>query len=80
MNDKLKILLINPEIPNMFWSLKNALKFVSRKALLPPLGLLTVAAMLPESFEKKLVDMNVSALCDSDTIGRTLFHIWISFS
>ncbi|MCE5340035.1 MAG: B12-binding domain-containing radical SAM protein [Planctomycetaceae bacterium] len=66
MNDKLKILLINPEIPNTFWSLKNALKFVSRKALLPPLGLLTVAAMLPESFEKKLVDMNVSALRDSD--------------
>lgn len=66
MNDKLKILLINPEIPNTFWSLKNALKFVSRKALLPPLGLLTVAAMLPESFEKKLVDMNVSALHDFD--------------
>ncbi|MFA6187186.1 MAG: DUF4070 domain-containing protein [Phycisphaerae bacterium] len=64
MNNKLKILLINPEIPNTFWSLKNALKFISRKALLPPLGLLTVAAMLPESFEKKLIDMNAGALRD----------------
>ena len=68
MNKKLKILLVNPEVPNTFWSLKSALKFVSKKALLPPLGLLTVAAMLPESFEKKLVDMNVTTLHDRDII------------
>jgi radical SAM superfamily enzyme YgiQ (UPF0313 family) len=66
MNKKLKILLIDPEVPNTFWSLKSALKFVSKKSLLPPLGLLTVAAMLPESFEKKLVDMNVTTLHDRD--------------
>jgi radical SAM superfamily enzyme YgiQ (UPF0313 family) len=66
MNKKLKILLVNPEVPNTFWSLKSALKFVSRKALLPPLGLLTVATMLPKSFEKKLVDMNVVKLRDRD--------------
>jgi radical SAM superfamily enzyme YgiQ (UPF0313 family) len=64
--NKMKILLINPEVPNTFWSLKSALKFVSKKALLPPLGLLTVASMLPESFEKKLVDMNVTKLRDRD--------------
>jgi radical SAM superfamily enzyme YgiQ (UPF0313 family) len=64
MKKKLKILLINPEVPNTFWSLKSALKFVSKKSLLPPLGLLTVAAMLPESFEKKLIDMNVVKLSD----------------
>jgi radical SAM superfamily enzyme YgiQ (UPF0313 family) len=66
MSNKLKILLVYPEVPNTFWSLKNALKFVSKKALLPPLGLLTVAAMLPESFEKKLIDMNVTPLHDHD--------------
>ena len=64
MNKQLKILLVNPEVPNTFWSLKSALKFVSKKALLPPLGLLTVAAMLPESFEKKLIDTNTVKLCD----------------
>jgi hypothetical protein len=52
MHNKLKILLINPEVPNTFWSLKSTLKFVSKKALFPPFGLLMVAAMLPESFEK----------------------------
>lgn len=62
----MKILLINPEVPNTFWSLKSALKFVSKKALLPPLGLLTVAAMLPESFEKRLIDLNVTRLRDRD--------------
>jgi radical SAM superfamily enzyme YgiQ (UPF0313 family) len=60
----MKILLVNPEVPNTFWSLKSALKFVDKKALLPPLGLLTVAAMLPESFERQLVDMNTIELND----------------
>jgi len=64
--NNMKILLINPEVPNTFWSLKSALKFVSKNALLPPLGLLTVAAMLPESFEKKLIDMNTVPLYDRD--------------
>lgn len=68
INKKLKILLVNPEVPNTFWSLKTALKFVSKKSLLPPLGLLTVASMLPESFEKKLIDMNGDKLQDSDII------------
>lgn len=57
-------LLINPEVPDTFWSLKNALSFVSKKAMLPPLGLLTVASMLPGEWDKKLVDMNVSRLTD----------------
>ena len=60
----MRVLLVNPEVPNTFWSLKHALNFVSKKALLPPLGLLTVAAMLPDSFEKKLIDMNTTRLRD----------------
>jgi radical SAM superfamily enzyme YgiQ (UPF0313 family) len=59
-------LLVNPETPVTFWGLKHALKFMSRKALLPPLGLLTVAAMLPERWEKKLVDLGVTTLDDRD--------------
>ncbi len=62
----MRVLLINPEVPATFWSFKNALKFVSKKAILPPLGLLTVAAMLPDSWEKKLVDMTTTKLRDGD--------------
>jgi radical SAM superfamily enzyme YgiQ (UPF0313 family) len=62
----MKILLVYPQYPDTFWSFKHALKFVSKKAAFPPLGLLTVAAMLPEKWEKKMVDMNVTRLNDSD--------------
>jgi len=61
-----KILLIYPYFPDTFWSFKHALKFILKKASSPPLGLLTVAAMLPTEWEKKLIDMNVSSLEDED--------------
>jgi len=62
----MRILLVYPEFPDTFWSFKHALKFVSKRASFPPLGLLTVAAMLPAEWEKRLVDMNVSTLSDED--------------
>ncbi|PKL83640.1 MAG: B12-binding domain-containing radical SAM protein [Ignavibacteriae bacterium HGW-Ignavibacteriae-3] len=64
----MKILLVYPETPSTFWSFKDALKFVSKKSAEPPLGLITVAAMLPIEWEKKLIDMNVSTLRDKDLL------------
>ncbi|MGE5682074.1 MAG: B12-binding domain-containing radical SAM protein [Bacillota bacterium] len=65
----MNILFVNPLYPpNTFWGFKHALKFVSKKASFPPLGLLTVAVMLPEQWNKKLVDMNVSSLKDPDIL------------
>ena len=62
----MNILLLYPEFPDTFWSFKHALKFVRKKASLPPLGLLTVSAMLPEQWHRKLVDLNVSKLTQKD--------------
>ena len=60
----MKALLVYPRYPDTFWSFSHALKIISKKASHPPLGLLTVAAMLPDEWEKKLVDMNATALKD----------------
>ena len=51
----MKVLFVSPEFPDTFWSFKHALKFVRKKAGAPPLGLLTVAAMLPSDWEKRAV-------------------------
>ncbi len=62
----MKILLVYPKYPDTYWSFKHALKFVSKKAAFPPLGLITVATMLPRSWEKKLIDLNIEPLNDDD--------------
>jgi radical SAM superfamily enzyme YgiQ (UPF0313 family) len=60
----LKALLVYPEMPPTYWSFRYALPFIGRKASLPPLGLLTVAALLPEDWDTTLVDMNVEPLTE----------------
>lgn len=62
----MNILLVYPKYPNTFWSFSYALKFISKKASNVPLGLLTVASLLPDNWGKKLVDLNVSRLKDQD--------------
>lgn len=59
-------LLIYPEIPATFWSFKYALKFISKKSSHPPLGLATIAAMLPETWNRKLIDQNIKKITQKD--------------
>ncbi len=58
----MKILLVYPEFPDTFWSFRHALKFVGKRASMPPTGLLTIASMLPVAWERKLLDLNVDKL------------------
>jgi radical SAM superfamily enzyme YgiQ (UPF0313 family) len=60
------VLLLYPEFPDTFWSFKHALKFIRKRASLPPLGLLTVASLVPEEWEKRLIDLNVRKLSAED--------------
>ena len=62
----MNVLLLYPEFPDTFWSLKHAVKFIRKRAALPPLGLLTVSAMLPEKWSRRLVDLNVEKLTAED--------------
>ncbi len=62
----MNVLLIYPKFPDTFWSFKYALSFIRKKSAFPPLGLLTVAALLPDDFQKRIVDTNVDTLTDDD--------------
>ena len=62
----MKVLLVNPKYPETFWSFRHVLKFIAKKAAFPPVGLLTVGARLPGSWEKRRVEMNVRELADND--------------
>ena len=76
----MNILLVYPEFPDTFWSFKHALKFVRKKAGAPPLGVLTVAAMLPSEWERRLVDLNVTSLTQKDLAASSERTIGGSFS
>lgn len=71
----MNVLLVYPMYPDTFWSFKHALKFVSKKASFPPLGLLTVASMLPDAWNKKLIDMNATRLKDEDILWADFVFI-----
>ncbi len=62
----MNILLVYPKVSETFWSFKHALRVIGRKAAFPPLGALTVAAMLPRNWNLRLVDLNAGPLRDED--------------
>ena len=71
----MNILLVSPAHPDTYWSFKHALKFIAKKANNPPLGLMTVAAMLPSGWEKKLVDLNIRPLNEEELIWADLVFV-----
>lgn len=72
---KTRALLIYPQYPDTFWSFKHILKFIMKKAAFPPLGLLTIASMLPKEWDKTLVDMNVKKLEDKEIAKSEVIFI-----
>src|SRR5210317_2657322 len=62
----MKALLLYPSFPDTFWSFRHSLKFIHKKSAFPPLGLLTVGSMLPQEWEKRVVDLNVAKLTEKD--------------
>jgi radical SAM superfamily enzyme YgiQ (UPF0313 family) len=71
----MNLLMIYPEFPDTFWSFKHALKFVNKKVSNPPLGLMTVSALLPKEWHKKLIDTNIYPLKDEDIAWADLVFI-----
>lgn len=71
----MNILLLYPRYPDTYWGFKHALRFISKKAVNIPLGIITVAALLPDEWNKKLIDLNVSNLTDKDIIWSDFVFI-----
>ena len=78
----MRILLVSPRTPDTFWSFRHAVRFVHKRSTLPPLGLLTLAAMLPREWELEMVDLDVDRLKDEQIraadwvmIGAMLVHL-----
>jgi radical SAM superfamily enzyme YgiQ (UPF0313 family) len=69
------VLLVYPEIPTTYWSFKYAIPFINKKSTMPPLGLLTVAALLPKDYNLKLIDMNVSKLTEEDITNADIVFV-----
>src|SRR5215217_7773331 len=61
----MRVLLINPEFPDTYWSFRHALPFEGKRSVFPPLGLITVSGLLPKAYERRLVDLNIESLKDS---------------
>lgn len=62
----MNILMIYPKFPETFWSFQHAIEFISKKASTPPLGLVTIAPMLPDNWNKRLIDLNIQPLHTRD--------------
>jgi radical SAM superfamily enzyme YgiQ (UPF0313 family)/soluble cytochrome b562 len=67
--------MVYPKAPVSFWSFKHALSFVGKKAAFPPLGLMTIAALLPENYQVKLIDMNIAPLSEKDILESDIVFI-----
>ena len=62
----MRVLLLYPRFPKTYWSMHGVLKLIGSKVLLPPLGLITVASLLPKTFELRLVDCNIRDVSDEE--------------
>jgi radical SAM superfamily enzyme YgiQ (UPF0313 family) len=62
----MKALLLWPVMPNSFWSYQETLDLAGLRSTNPPLGLITVAAMLPANWEIRFADRNVRVETEAD--------------
>jgi hypothetical protein len=72
---EIKALLVWPPIPNSFWTFSGMVKLLPEKAVMPPLGLITVAALCPSHWKIRLVDQAVEDLTDEDILGADLVMV-----
>ena len=75
LGPKIKALMIWPKFPRSFWGFEGVLEMVPEKSVMPPLGLVTVAALCPESWELRLLDLTFDTLRDEDLLWADLVMV-----
>jgi radical SAM superfamily enzyme YgiQ (UPF0313 family) len=71
----MKVLLVYPTFPDTYWSFKHALGLENKRSAFPPLGLITVSAMLPRAWQRRLIDTNVQPLRTADIAWADLVFV-----
>src|SRR5215813_6799312 len=66
LGPSIKVLMVWPRIPSSFWGFQAMLDLISELSILPPLGLITVAALCPPTWEIRLIDRAFQELSDDD--------------
>ena len=62
----MRVLLVQGRSAPTYWSYEFSLRFIAKDAALPPLGLITLAALLPPAWELRLADLNVRPVADAE--------------
>ncbi len=75
LGSKLKVLMVWPSFPPSFWGFEGVLQIIPERAMTPPLGLITVAALCPESWEIRLIDHAFDELRDEDLEWASLVMV-----
>ena len=75
LGEKIKALLVWPRIPESFWTFGRMMELLPEKVVMPPLGLITVAALCPESWTLRLIDAAVEDLTDDDLLWANLVMV-----
>src|ERR1700752_5033695 len=71
----IKVLMVWPRFPSSFWSLGKVMEIVPERSLVPPLGLITVAALCPRQWKIRLVDLAFENLSDEDLLWADLVMV-----
>ena len=75
LGKRIKTLMIWPKIPDSFWTFTGMMRLLREKVVMPPLGLITVAALCPQGWDIRLIDQGVEDLSDADILGADLVMV-----
>ena len=75
LGKRIKTLMVWPKIPDSFWTFTGMMRLLREKVVIPPLGLITIAALCPKEWDIRLIDQGVEDLSDADILWADLVMV-----